>query len=183
MEVCSEAELIAVEDPATLCDRAFQIGQGLEVLVREWLIQKRPEVLGGLKLGGVAGQVDQPEALGHDPVRCGVPAGVVEQKRDNALPSCPGLAGKQGQERGKERLRDAVRYVPEGLAGDRLDEGRDVQPLIAVVAERDRPLAFGRPHPADDRLQADAVLVDGPDLDWRVWVLGRFLGHDRGQLF
>ena len=57
MEVCSEAELIAFEDPATVCDRAFQIGQGLEVAVREWLIQNGPEVLGGLKLGRVRGQV------------------------------------------------------------------------------------------------------------------------------
>jgi hypothetical protein len=30
MEVCPEAELIAFEDPATVCDRAFQIGQGRE---------------------------------------------------------------------------------------------------------------------------------------------------------
>src|SRR5215207_4601435 len=27
MEVCPEAELIAFEDPATVCDRAFQIGK------------------------------------------------------------------------------------------------------------------------------------------------------------
>jgi len=40
-----------------------------------------------------------------------------------------------------------------------------VQPLIAVVAEGDRPLADGRPDPAADRLQAKAVLVLCPDLD------------------
>src|SRR5215210_6072724 len=56
MEVCPEAELIAFEDPATVCDCAFQIGQGLEVLVRERLIQNGPEVLGGLKLGRVWGR-------------------------------------------------------------------------------------------------------------------------------
>src|SRR3954447_5563978 len=63
MEVCPEAELIASEDPATVFDRAFQIGKGLEVAVRERLIQNGPEVLGGLKLGRVRGQVDEPEAL------------------------------------------------------------------------------------------------------------------------
>jgi hypothetical protein len=52
-----------------------------------------------------------------------------------------------------------------------------------VVTERNRPLALGRPDPADDRLQADAVLVRGPDLNRFVRVLGRFLGDDRGQLF
>ena len=45
-----------------------------------------------LKLGRVAGQVNQPEALGHNQVRLGVPAGVVEPKHDDALPSCPGPA-------------------------------------------------------------------------------------------
>src|SRR5215208_4945601 len=35
------------------------------------------------------GQVDEPEALGHDQVRCGVPAGVVELKHDDALASRP----------------------------------------------------------------------------------------------
>src|SRR3954454_1129079 len=64
-----------------------------------------------------------------------------------------------------------------------LDEGGDVEPLVAVVAEGDRPLTLGRPHPPDDRLQANAVLVRGPDLDRRVRVLCRFLGNDRGQLF
>src|SRR5215213_9182498 len=49
--------------------------------------------------------------------------------------------------------------------GDRLHEGGDVQPLVPVVTQCDRPLTFGRPHPPDDRLQANAVLVRGPDFD------------------
>src|SRR4051812_46674977 len=64
-----------------------------------------------------------------------------------------------------------------------LDEGGDVEPLVAVVAEGDRPLTFGRPDPAQDRLQADAVLVRGPDLDRRVRVLGPRLGDGLLQLF
>src|SRR3954471_12637450 len=98
MEVCPEAELIASEDPATVCDRAFQIGEGLEVLVGERLIQNWPEVLSRLKLGRVRGQVGEPEALRHDQVRRGVPAGAVEPEHDDAIASRPGLTGKQGQE-------------------------------------------------------------------------------------
>src|SRR3954452_5137141 len=45
VEVCPETELIAIEASATVCDDAFQIGEGLEVLVGERLIQNRPEVL------------------------------------------------------------------------------------------------------------------------------------------
>src|SRR4051812_13369198 len=183
MEVCPEAELIASEDPATVCDRAFQIGKGLEVAVRERLIQNGPEVLGGLKLGGVWGQVDEPEALRHDQVRRGVPAGAVEPEHDDAIPSRPGLARKQRQQRGKERLGDAVRHGPEHLAGDRLDEGGHIKPLVAVVTKCDGPLTLEGPHPPDDRLQADAVLVRGPDLNRFVRVLGPLLGNNPGQLF
>ena len=78
MEVCPEAELIAFEDPATVCDGAFEIGEGVEVLVGERLVEDGPEVLGGLKLGRVAGQVDEPDPIRHDQVRRSVPAGVVE---------------------------------------------------------------------------------------------------------
>src|SRR3954451_18077516 len=165
MEVCPEAELIAFEDPATVCDGAFEIGEGVEGLVGERLVEDGPEVLGGLKLGRVWGQIDEPDPVRHDQVWRGVPAGVVEPEHEDALASRPGFAGKQRQQRGKERLGDAVRDIPEHLAGDRLDEGGDVQPLIAVMAKRDRPLAFGRPDPAQDRLQPDAVLVGRPDFD------------------
>ena len=30
MEVCPETELMAIEDPATVCDGAFEIGEGRE---------------------------------------------------------------------------------------------------------------------------------------------------------
>ena len=116
MEACPEAELIAFEDPATVCDRAFQIGQGLEVPVGEWLIQDGSQVFCGLKLRRIPGQVTGPDASRHDQVGCGVPAGVVEPEYDDALPSRPGLARKQRQQRGEERLGHSVRYVPEHLA-------------------------------------------------------------------
>ena len=69
------------------------------------------------------------------------------------------------------------------LARDRLHEGGDVQPLVAVVTECDRPLAFRRPDPAQYRLQADAVFVRGPDVDRRVRVLCCFLGDSLLRAF
>src|SRR3954464_13036759 len=51
------------------------------------------------------------------------------------------------------------------------------------MAQRDGPLAFGRPHPPEDRLQANAVLVGGPDFDRRVRVLGPLLSDGLLQLF
>src|SRR3954447_8597301 len=99
---------MAIEDPAPVCDGSVQIGEGLEVLVRERLIEDGPEGLGGLKLGGVWGQVDEPNSIRDSQVRRGVPAGVVELKYDDALASRPSLAGKQPQQRRDERLGDPV---------------------------------------------------------------------------
>src|SRR5215213_1494140 len=161
MEVCAGFELIAIENATALGDDVLEISKRLEVLVGERLIQNGPEVVGGLKLGGGWGQVDQPDPIRNSQVRLSVPTGAVEPEDDNAILSRPSLTGKQRQQRGKEWLRDPVRYVPEHLAGDRLHEGRDVQPLITVVAERNRPVTFGRPHPTGDRLQPDAVLIRG----------------------
>src|SRR3954467_12186249 len=93
---------------------------------------------------------------------------------------------RQGPERwqwsGREQSRPKSLDIRRPIQGW-LDEGGDVEPLVAVVAEGDRPLTFGRPDPAQDRLQANAVLVRGPDLDRRVRVLCRFLGNGLLQLF
>ena len=183
MEVCPGFELIAIQDATALGDDVLKIGKGREIPVGQWLVEDGPEVLGGLKLGGVWGQVGEPDPIRHNQVRFGVPAGVVELKHDDAIPSRPSLAGKQGQQRGKERLGHPVPDVPEGLAGDRLHEGGDVQPLIAVVTERDRPLTLGRQDPAQDRLQPDAVLIRGPDLNRFVRVLSARLSDGLLQLF
>ena len=152
MEVCARFELIAMENATALGHDVLEISKRPEVLVGEWLIEDGPEVLGGLKLGRVWGQVDGPDPVRDGQVGRGVPAGVVELKHDDALASRPGLTGKQRQKRRKERLGHSVRDGPERLARDRLHEGSHVQPLIPMVTQRDGPLTFGRPHPAQDRL-------------------------------
>src|SRR3954447_20429407 len=51
------------------------------------------------------------------------------------------------------------------------------------MAKRDRPLAFGRPDPAQDRLQANVVLVGRPDLDRLAPGLPPLLSDGLLQLF
>jgi hypothetical protein len=94
-----------------------------------------------------------------------VPAGVVEHEHDDARRPGADQPGEVGEEGLEQRLVDGVGEVPLGLAAGRSDEGGDVQPLVAVMPERDRLLADRRPDPARERLQAEAVLVGGPDLD------------------
>ena len=183
MEVCAGFELIVIENAAALGHDVLELGTRPEGVVGERLIQDGPEVLSRLKLGGVRGQVGEPDPVRNSQVRRGVPAGTVEPKHDDAIPSRPSLTGKQRQQRGEERLGDAVRHGPEHLAGDRLDEGGHVEPLVTVVTQRNRPLTLGRPHPAQDRLQPDTMFVGGPDLDRRVRVLGSRLSDGLLELF
>src|SRR3954464_15000766 len=116
MEVCAGFELIAIENATALGDDVLEISKRREVLVGEWLVEDGPEVLGGLKLGGVWGQVGEPDPIRNSQVRLSVPTGAVEPEDDDAILSRPGLTGKQRQQRGKEWLGDAVRHVPEHLA-------------------------------------------------------------------
>ena len=116
MEVCPGFELIAIENATTRGDDLLKIGKGREVPVGQRLIQNRPQVLGGLQFGRVWGQVDGPDPIRNSQVGLSVPTGAVENEHDEAIPSRPGLAGKQGQQRGEERLGDPVRDVPEHLA-------------------------------------------------------------------
>ena len=55
-----------------------------------------------------------------------------------------------------------------------------MEPLVAVMAKRDRSLTDGRPDPAADRLQAKTVLVLRPDLHRPVGM--RRLGLGDGRL-
>jgi hypothetical protein len=62
-------------------------------------------------------------------------------------------------------------------------EGDDVKPLVAMMPERQRPLPDRRPDAAADRLQAEPVLVGGPDFDRFVGMPGGFLRHRVGEFF
>lgn len=147
--------------------------------IDDGLVDQGPEMLSRLKLGRIGRQEDE-----ADPVRDGqalgsVPARIVEHKDDAALAPGAGLAGEGGKQGGKEGLGEAGAEIPERLAAGRLHEGGEVEPLVTVVAQRNRSLADGRPDPAPDRLQPEPVLVLRPDLD-RAVGMRRFGGSDSG---
>src|SRR3954452_6955748 len=126
------------------------------------LVEHGPETLRRLKLGCVARQMEQPDPVWNAKVRFGVPAGLVQHEHDAALAAGRAFLGEGRKERGEERLGDAGGERPDRLAREGLGEARDVKPLVAVMAERDRALALGRPAAAQDRLQAEAVAWISP---------------------
>jgi hypothetical protein len=156
---------VLIQMAASLSEDLIEIVDGVEVLVGERLIDERPQVLGGLEFGAVGRLVDQPDAIGDGEIFWPVPAGIVELENDDALAPSAGLAGEELEQLREEGFVDAVRQVPDGLAARRGDEGGDVKPIVAMMAERDGPLADRRPYPAVDRLQAEPVLVRRPNFD------------------
>jgi hypothetical protein len=174
--------LVLVKIAASLADGNVEIIDGVEVFVDERLIDERPKVLGGLYLGAIGRLVDEPDAVGDGQVfRC-VPAGIVERENDDAVAPGAGLAGKGYKQFGEEEFVDPVRQIPDRLSAGRVNEGGDVEPFVAVMAERDRPLADRRPDPATDRLQADPMLIRRPQLDRLVGMLLGFFGERVGKL-
>ena len=110
-------------------------------------------------------------------------AGIVEEQHDPLFGSGADRSGEGGEQAGEQRLGHAVAQVPDRFAGGGAHKGRDVEPLEAVVTERGRALSLGGPHRAQDRLQAEAMLVGAEHLDRHARVGGRLLGDDVRQLF
>ncbi len=59
----------------------------------------------------------------------------------------------------------------------------EIPPLVAMLHGRSRSLAVEAPDFVQDRFQADAVLIDCPELDTRLRVGGCDGLDDRSQLF
>ena len=113
---------------------------------------------GGLQFWGVGLKKDQTRALGNREPRLAMPPGIVEDENDAALLACADRLGEVGQQLFEERLADAVRQIPDRLHACRLHEGGDIEPFVAMMAGRQRPLADGRPDATAHRLQAEAML-------------------------
>ena len=175
MEVGVRSEGGGIELATALGDGGAEFVERGDVPIDDRLIHQRPEMLGRLEFGRVGRQEDEADPLGDDRALGSMPAGIVEHEDDAALAAGAGLTGEAGEQFGEEGLGEAAAEIPERLAAGRLHEGGDVQPLVPMMAERNRPLADGRPDPAADRLQAEAVLVLRPDLDRAVGMccLGR----------
>jgi hypothetical protein len=81
-----------------------------------------------------------------------VPAGIVELEHDDAVAPGAGFACEDFEQLGEEGFVEAVRQIPDGLPARGCNEGGDVEPFVAMVAESEQSLANRRPDAAMDRL-------------------------------
>lgn len=181
--MCGDELRIAVEEAAALGEHGIQFLDRLEVAVDGRFVDERPEVFGRLQFGRVGRQVDEADALGHRKLWSSVPSGAVEHQHDDAVTPGACRAREVREQLFKERLVDAVRQIPDGLTAGRLHEGRDVEPLIAVMPRGRRPFADRSPDPVKDRLQAKPMLILRPDLDRLARMLAGFIGQRVGEFF
>ena len=174
---------VGAEGDALAGHGGIEVAERLEVAVDDRFVDMDPEGFRRLKLRGVGREIDEANALGHREAGLAVPAGAVEHEDDDAVAPGTGLAGEEREGVLEELLVDGGGDVPEALAGGGRDEGDDVEPFVAVMADGDRARTARRPDPADDRLQPDAVLVGGEGLDCRAGMARRLLGDRLGEFF
>ena len=181
--VCLNELGLVGESGAAPVETVGELVEGVEWLVGDALVGERPETLGGLKLGGVGGQEAQADALWWQKLFADVPAGVVEHDDHRLVRSGSDVAGEGLEHPLEQGDADAACHPPFHGAGRGPDEAIEVEPLVLVRGQRCRAPAAPRPDPANHRLQAEPVLVEGPDLDGAARLLGLRLVHCLAEFF
>jgi hypothetical protein len=181
--VVFDGAVILLEHAAPRSNGAIEVVDGFEVLVDERLIDKGPEALGRLEFRAAWRLIDEPDAVWDWKIFRTMPAGIIKLQNDDAIATGTGLTCKGGEQFGKERLVDAVGKIPDRLSARGCDEAGHVEPFVAMVTERNRPLSDRRPNPAMDRLEAEPMLICGPHLDEFVGMLGGLFGDRVGEFF
>ncbi len=120
----------------------------------------------------------------RDPqAEAGVPACAIEHEHDLFGGAGSRLTRKFCQLDFKERDADRGGQMEEGAARGGMDKADKIAPSKAVLHGGDRTLADRRPDPAQQRLQADTMLVGRPQLDLRVGKGGGDCLQQRPQFF
>src|SRR5215470_4441064 len=181
--VVFDGAVILLERAAPRSNGAIEVVDGFEMLVDERLIDKGPEAFSGLEFWAAWRLIDEPDAVWNWKIFRAMPAGIVKLQDDDAIAAGTSLTREGGEQFGKERFVDPVGKIPDRLSARGRDEAGHVEPFVAMVTERNRPLPDRRPNPAMDRLEAEPMLIRGPHLDGFVGMLGGLFGDRVGEFF
>lgn len=121
--------------------------------------------------------------LGHAEFAAGMPASPVEDQHDLFGGPSADLAGELGQFHLKEGEVDRRGQVENRTPRGRVNEADEIAPGIAVLHWSHGTLTNWRPDPPQNRLEADAMLVDGPEFDGGAGEGGCYLPQERSELF
>ncbi len=151
-----------------------ELVDGGEVAIDQHGIRQRPQMLGGLELGRIRREKPQVDVLGmrgHAQLDARMPARAIQHEDDLFGGAGADLTGEGRQLDFEEG--DADRRWQMGQMQDRapggggMDEADQGAPGVAVLHRGRGPLPIETPDLVQERLQADAVLIDGPECDLR----------------
>ncbi len=178
MEQCRGADAVwlGLKRHTVLGLDVFQLVDAGEMAVDErrigQRIGQRPQVLRWLEFWGIGWQEVERDVIGHAQAEAGVPSRPI-QDQDDLLPGASSrLASKGSYLCFKQRDAHRRGEMKEGAARRGMDKADEIAPFIAVLDCSDGPLSLRRPDPAQDRqdrFEADAVFIAGPDLHRRPW--------------
>ena len=155
---------LILQHNAALDLRLFKLIQGSECLIGNTFIRERPQALAGLEFWGVGRQVEQVDALRHHEFAAALPTRLIKDQQHALGRACADRLSEESKRDGEEFCRHAGKQIPLALAGPRLHKRVDVKPLVALLDGHARTRAFTHPDAAQDRFEADAMLIGGPQL-------------------
>ena len=174
---------VRLKRDAALCLGVLQVIDRGEMAVRQGRVGQRPEMFGRLELRRIRWQEEQVDMLRDAQLQAGMPPGAIQDEHDLLPWAGADLACERLEFDLEEGNRYARRQVKDGAPRGGMDKAHQVAPVVAMLDRRCRARAVETPDFLEDWLQADAVLVDGPELDARLRVRGRDRLDNRTELF
>jgi hypothetical protein len=161
----------------------LQLLDRLEMAIDQAAVGQWPEVLGRLELRRVRREKQQVHMVGHAQFDAGVPAGAVEHQHDLLGGTGSHCSREGGQLDFKERDADAGGQVKDGPPRGGVHEADQIAPGIPMADQGNGALADRGPDPAQQRFEADPMLIDGPQFDLRLREGRRDRPQERTDLF
>jgi hypothetical protein len=153
----------------------FELVDGGKVAIHQDGIGQGPEVLGRLQFRGIRWQEQEMDVLGHAQTLRLVPARAIQDEHDLLGGARSHALCKGHQLRFEEGDAHRGGQMKHRTPGGGMHEAHEIAPLIAVLDGRKGPLSVKTPDFVQDRFQADAMLIDRPELDRRLRERGRDL--------
>ena len=143
----------------------FQLIEGGEGPIGQWLVRKRPEPLSGLHLWGIRRQEHQVDALRQVESSTAVPAGTIQDQHDLFVWPCSYLLRKSGQGKGEDLNTDRGQQQPTRLPALWMNKGKDIHPFIALGHRGFHRRSLWSPDASQDRFETNPMLIHRPQFD------------------
>lgn len=173
----------ALERHAARRLRVFEVLDGSEVAIDQHRIGQGPQMLGRIELGGIGWQEEQMDVVGDAQPGAAMPARAVQDEHDLLGGAGADRASKGRQLDLEQRNGDGRGEMEHGAPRGGMHEPDQVAPVEAVLNGGGGALPVEAPDFVQDGLQADAVLIDAPQLEGGLREGSRYLSQQGPEVF